>query len=50
MQTVEEGYQKVDDFEQHGYDQKRWKREVDFINPPNKVNILEFILNIFSYF
>ncbi|XP_062146377.1 uncharacterized protein LOC133854277 isoform X1 [Alnus glutinosa] len=27
MQTVEEGYQKVEDFEQHGYDQKRWKRE-----------------------
>lgn len=42
MQTVEEGYQKVD-VEQHGYDQKRWKREVDFINPPIKVNIREFI-------
>jgi hypothetical protein len=47
MQTVEEGYQ---DVEQHSYHQKTWKREVDFINPPIEVNIVEFIFNISTYF
>lgn len=42
MQTVDEGYEKVEAVKRHDYDQNSWKREVNFVNSSTEINMLEF--------